>query len=283
MLRFAAAIVLALLTPAFGALAEERAGDIYSIRIEQKSEFNGDRSSGGGTDNNAVQERVIGWHDGGIEIELDLPAGTSAQDRQRQWQLPVRILRRDDGSMKVLNVDELEARIDDWLKFGQMGRESCGTWIFTWNAFKIECDPQSVLYLAGTFDLRIAVSEGTQYQAQVGGELAVLHADPADAMLLVAETPVNADEVRRQLAEADRVSAQLHGKPAVKLEEALKAHAADKIEGTIVTRFRVDANGELVSRQQVVHMVLVEASGARMESTTTTTIERELLSRGDAV
>ena len=36
MLRFAAAIVLALLTPAFGALAEERAGDIYSIRIEQK-------------------------------------------------------------------------------------------------------------------------------------------------------------------------------------------------------------------------------------------------------
>jgi hypothetical protein len=280
-----AALVAAFLALCAAVLAEqlpgeERPGDTYYLSRQQHSEFSGDRSSGSGTDNDAIKERVIGRHDGGVEIEIDLIDGTSAEDRARQWQLPARILRLDNGSFRLLNTAELESRVDDWLEYGQLTREMCGKWIFTWNAFKIECNPQAVLATAAAYDLRVNVQPGTQYVAQVGSDPVTLRADPVDSMLLVAETPINPEAVRRERAQADLVAAQVYGKP-LKFEDALEAHTGDRIDGTITTRFRIDEAGRVLSRQQVVQLMLVEASGMKMESTVTTTIERQLLLRGE--
>ena len=70
----------------------------------------------GVSDVTTLVERVIALRDSGVELEFDLPEGTSAEDRTRNWQFPARVLKSSDQPLQLLNGAELEARVQDWLK-----------------------------------------------------------------------------------------------------------------------------------------------------------------------
>ncbi len=131
-------------------------GDTYEIIMKQTSAQNSsDGSSGSSHDNDTIIERVIGVRPDGLELEYDLPKSASQASRTGTWQFPARVFKPEHGSMQLLNRPELEARIEAWLKAAKWTREVCGRWIFTWNAFRIECDPQSVIVNLESFDLRV--------------------------------------------------------------------------------------------------------------------------------
>lgn len=115
------------------------------VRSYETEQIGSDGSSSNSSGTDACAERVVAIRPEGIELEYDIAPDADEEERQRQWSLPARVLRLPDGSLRLLNRGELEARLDDWLKRANWNRDMCGKWIFTWNAFRIECDPESGL------------------------------------------------------------------------------------------------------------------------------------------
>src|SRR5436190_13766268 len=142
-------IVLAMFLPIIGASAEStqlttQIGDTYEIvRVSRSSQSFSGGSSGSSHDRDTLIEHVIGVRENGLELEYDLTKAATAEDRARDWRFPVRVLKPAGGQMQLLNRAELEMRVDGWLTKAKLPRSACGHWIFTWNAFRIECDPQS--------------------------------------------------------------------------------------------------------------------------------------------
>jgi hypothetical protein len=141
-------MVAALLLPAIVAYAgalplASQLGDTYEITLTRESAQHGSAgSSGSSHDKDTIVERVIGLRADGLELQYDLPNAATADERARNWQFPARVFKPFAGPAQLLNGPELEARVDGWLKAAGWPRTVCGHWIFTWNAFRIECDPQ---------------------------------------------------------------------------------------------------------------------------------------------
>lgn len=281
MLRFLALAVTVLICaesaraqPVF----QDHVGDAYELRLTSTTETStDDGSSGSSRSGGLLVERVAAVRDDGLELEFDLPPGTTAEDRAREWQWPARMLKSPDGSLHLLNAPDMKARIDAWLVTGGMSREACGHWIFTWDAFKIECDPVSVIDTLAAFDLRYGdLRDGALY-AERGGlgpvALQMENADP-EGSAFIAETPIDPDFVRRERAESDVAVAEIMGEPRT-LDEALQARTADQVTGEITTTFTTDASGRIVRRTTVVTLTTTNAEGVAERSTSTRTVERK--------
>ena len=283
-------IVGALLLPAIVARAgalplAPQVGDTYEITLTRDSAQQGTHgSSGSSHDEDTIIERVIGVRADGLELQYDLPSAATADARARNWQFPARVLKPFGGPTQLLNGPELEARVDGWLKAAGWPRTVCGHWIFTWNAFRIECDPQSVIKTVESFDLRSAdLREGAPYQeteARGSGKLAGRAGGP-DAATFVVEMPVDPDAVRRGRPESDVVVGDIMNKP-VSLDAALRERAREIVSGTISVAFETDPAGNVRRRTKVTKLDIKGADGRSETETATETLERRrLISRGD--
>jgi hypothetical protein len=224
---------------------------------------------------------VIALRDDGIELEYDLPQDVTQRDRAANWQFPARVLKPSLGPMRLLNESSLEARVDGWLKSAKWTREVCGHWIFTWNAFRIECDPKSVLKTIDAFDLRSAdLRDGALYQEKESLGFASLKRKAARAggAIFTAELKVDPEAVRKARAESDVVVGEIMNKP-VTLDTALRARAAETISGTVLVTFEADSSGNAWRRTKVIKMQVKDANGVVETKTINESVERRLIAR----
>jgi len=280
-------IIAALLLPAIvtGAGASPLApqvGDTYEITMTRESAQQGSNgSSGSSHDRDTIIERVIGLRPDGLELEYDLPEVSTADARVSNWQFPARVFKPFGGPTQLLNGPELEARVDGWLKAAGWSRTVCGHWVFTWNAFRIECDPQSVIKTVESFDLRSAdLRDGAPYketEARGPGKLARKLAGPDDTIFDV-EMPVDPDAVRRARAESDVAVGEIMNKP-VTLDAALRERARETVSGTISVAFETDSAGNVRRRTKVTKLDIKGPDGQSETETVTETLERRLISR----
>lgn len=271
--------------PAFGEAPRPlpAPGDIYEItRIRESVQATSDgTSSGSSSDRDTIIERVVAVRDDGLELEYDLPADSGGHGSGATWQLPARIFKPFQGPVKLLNAAELEARVDDWLKVGKMTRAACGHWIFTWNAFKIECDPSSAIGIIGGFDLGSdGLRAGMLYKEEgaLGPVPLKASAVEANAGSFVAEMKVDPDALRRSRAESDVVVGEITGK-AVRLDAALAARAREDISGTVTTTFKTDAAGRVQQKTIVSKVATKDPSGKVQTEAVTTVITRRKVAR----
>lgn len=281
------AVVAAVILPAHPAgaqtpLDQPRAGEIYEIRrvvdsTSTSTEMMG--SSGSSHDEDALVERVIAVGDAGVELEYDLPSGTSADERASDWKLPVRVLRPPHGPLQLLNGAELERRVDRWLTGGGMTRQACGHWIFTWNAFQIECDPQAAIPMLESFILwPDELRDGASWQQEGGRAPAALRLErPGPGReIFVARMEIDPEAVRRERIHSDIVVAEIMRR-SLTPEAALQAHAAERISGTIVITFEIDAVHHLRRRTTVTELEVRGADRQSEHRTVTETVERRLV------
>jgi hypothetical protein len=256
----------------------DRPGDLYEIRLERVTESSSNESSGSSHDVWTLRERVVALRDGGVELEFDLPADTSPEDRARAWQYPARVFRRADGSLELLNAPELEARVAAWLERFGIPETACGQWTFTWTAIKIECDPQSVLASVAAFDLRVSdLRDGGLYRnAAARGPAQWREARGPNGRAFVAEMEIDPDVVRRARADQDVVIGEIMREP-ITLEAALQNWDAKQISGTITTTFETDSQGRVMRRTQVANILIVDQDGSQERQTTTEVVERRLV------
>jgi hypothetical protein len=257
-----------------------RVGDRYELRIHHTEKYSdqmgGSGSSGGG---HAITVRLVAQRDGGQELELDLPDGATEKDRLAEWKLPARIFVAADGKATLLNPAELEIRRDRFLKAANWTAEICERWIFTWNAFKIECDPQSVLEILKDYQIQPGMlAEGVPFAlpGAVGSAPMRCTARTAGGHDCTATLPIDAESVRRNLAETDVVVGEITGKP-VALADAAKARAATEITGTIETTFEVDVDGQATKRTEITRSKQRDPDGRLTTSTKTMVLTRRRL------
>lgn len=271
MMRWMAAIAALLIPTAAQAQSAPYPGETYEVVRVRESASQGNEGSTSSTyDRDAIRERVIAVRGDGLELEYDFPNGTKAEDRARNWSLPARVFKPAHGALILLNAPELEARIDAWLKLGNYTRAACGQWIFTWNAFKIECDPQSVLPAFASFDLRPELRDGAPYSRSGALGSAPLR---KTGTIYTAELVVDPEQVRRGNAETDVIVAGFSGET-LTLDEALRRRSGETISGTMLVRFETDSAGNVLRRVTVTKLE-TKGPGEKVETLTVTeTVER---------
>jgi hypothetical protein len=278
---FAIALACALVPPAHGSQQEAgpRAGDVYEISTEQLwSENSGEGSDGSSQSRDVTIERVIAVRDEGIELEFDLPADASAENRVAIWQFPLRVLRPSNGPLRLLNRPELEARVDGWLEAGSIPREACGRWVFTWNAFQIQCDAQAALDAMAALDLGgLDLRDGAPYSDPDGLGTAALRrqAGGPDFATFVARMEVDPEAIRRQRIRTDTILSDMLG-PSAESPPDPGRRAAERISGTITVTFETGA--ELRRRTRVMELRIEMPDGVRESQTFTDRTERRLVS-----
>lgn len=253
---------------------EPKRGDTYDLTLTRDM---AQRDNRGGTasshDQDTLIERVVEVRADGLVLEYDFPKETTAQQRASEWHFPARVFKPALGPMQLLNHAELEARIDGWLKSGGMTRANCGQLIFTWNAFRIDCDPQSVTGMIQRFDVTsFKVHEGASYQDPHARGPARLTRG-SSGQTLVADMAVDPDDVRRAGAETDVGVAQVMRK-SLTLEEALRERAKDTVSGTISVTFETSPAGDVRRRTTVTKVEIGHPDGRLEAQTTTETLER---------
>jgi len=263
--------------PAASTQLPPKAGEAYEVTltkdwVEQSSDGS---SQGSSHDQDSVVERVLTVGPEGVRFEYDLPADASADEKRSQWQFPVRVLKTSDGQLKLLNASELETRIDRWLKAAGWTRSICGHWIFTWNGFKIECDPQSALKLVEAFDLTsVELREGALYREANALEPGKLIRNALrDGDRFSTELQVDPSAIRRARAETDVAIGEVTNKP-VTFDAALSKHANDVVTGTISVTFETNRAGSPLRRTKVIKLFSKEADGRSKTETTTELLER---------
>jgi hypothetical protein len=280
--RFLASGIV-LLTMADCASAEQpvviyHAGSVYEVSKNVVS--NG--TSVSSVDRDTLMLRVVAVRSDGMELEYDLPATTPAQARVVEWRFPVRIYKPNQGPSQLLNGPELEVRAEAWLKKAGLPRSACGHYVFTWNVFRIECDPQSVVRMVASFDLGFSLLEdGALYSAALASQPATLRrkwVTPSGAGFDATLT-VDPDLVRQSKAEADVVVAEITRKP-LSLDDAVRARSAEQVSGTIAVTFETDAAGVVQQRTTVVKLHTMLPNGPAEDRTTTETVQRRFVSGG---
>jgi hypothetical protein len=243
-------------------------GDAFVLTLERTSEG----STGSSFDRWTMNERIVEGREDGLVLEFDLDDSATADDRDREWQYPVRVLKPVEGPFRLLNREELERRVDAWLKAAGLPREACGRWMFTWTAYQIQCDPQDAVEAVALLDLDInGLEEGALFQAPGTLEPAPLHRreGPAGAVSFTVELRMDPQTWRRERAEVDVVVAEITGRR-LTLDEALAAHAQDEVSGTMTITFELDPSGAVMRRTKVTRLDVRAANG---EAETTTTHE----------
>ena len=255
-------------------------GDSYTVTRETKSEHSSeDGSSGSSFDRDTIMVRVINAGVGGFELQYDLPLSATKQDREDTWQFPARVLMPLTGAPQLLNGTELSKRVDVWLARAGWTREACGQWIFTWNAFKVECDPQLVVGMVEAFDLEPPeLRDGALYRHPGANRAMPLHRNSSaeGRSSFSASMPIDSEQVRRDLAQTDIVVAKLSGK-SLSEDAALAAHAATLISGSIEVTFEADVTGMVQKRTVVTTLKLVEPGGKIDTRKSTETLTRTKL------
>ena len=259
------------------------AGDRFELQLkrhsENRSESHGEKGSSDDTD--TLTERVISTSSSEMEVEYDLPAGATEKDRLIAWQYPARIRLSVGGTKTLLNAKELELRRDDFLKAGGIDQKACGHWIFTWNAFKIECDPQSVLEIIEAFEIQPKLlADGAPFamKGALGPTAMKCVAVSKGAQKCSVLMELDADEVRRELANTDVVIGEITGKP-ISAEHATKQRAATQVSGSIEVTLEADAFGLVWKRTTEVHSKQVDADGKVSTAISTAVLTRKKFRR----
>ncbi len=271
------------LVPAIAAHSQPTAkkGQEYEIRKSyETSESRSDGGSGSSQGTDTLLERVIDVRADGIELEFDLPKDATAQERSREWKFPARVFKPSKGPLQLLNRPELEARLARWLEAAKWTRAICGRWIFTWNAFRIDCEPQTVIDVVESYDLTLAeLRDGALYHdtATRGPGTFVRKSTGPDTVTFSALMEVDHDAVRRARAEGDVVVGEMMQKP-VTLDSALRERAKQSISGTISVTYETDAAGNPRRRTKVTKLHIKSPDGTSETTTATETVERRLVS-----
>jgi hypothetical protein len=255
-------------------------GEVHELTLTRDSveQSTNGSSQGSSHDQDSIVERVLRVDSDGVELEYDLPATTNAEERKSQWQFPVRVLKSSDGHLRLVNAQELETRFDRWLKAAGWLRTICGHWIFTWNGFKIECDPESAVRAVEAFDLTsVGLRDGAFYSdahAREPGRLA--RRTTARGDVFSAELQVDADAIRRDRAETDVAIGEVTKKP-INFEAALRKHANDDVTGTISVTLDTSRAGTPVRRTKVTKLLDRGANGVSKTQRITEVLERKTL------
>lgn len=267
-------LVPVLLTLQAAAVDDPDASRTYQVALKTETEsHSSDGSRSSSRSNDVLVERVVSSDDDLLVLEYDLPADITPDERDRTWEFPARVAKRSGQPFALLNEGEIAERNRAWRERAGIGEEYCGTWYFTWNAFKVECDPEAVLETLRPLDFGHApLRAGDAYTDRVGRESVPLQRTGGGRAptALTAVMSVDPTVVRKEFEETRSVVAQIVGPSA---SDAARPDLED-VSGTVTVTFVLDERGRPLSRNRVVETSLLMSDGTSERRTTDQTVSR---------
>ena len=254
------------------ARAAARVGDTFEVVFEQTTEETGDFQNGSSFTRQTLIERVVGVSDDGVELEFAQPGEANG----RQWQFPVRVFKPRSGPLRMLNRPELEQRLDAWLAAAKLPKSACGRWIFTWTAYRIECDPESALRIAEQFDLRSAdFTEGAPYTTDgaLGPAPLKRSVDGSGTVTYTVELQIDAAAVLEARIRSDLAVAEMMGKP-LTADQVRQVHECEAVTGRISLSFELDPEGGVRRRTRTTEIKTADRDGRSGAQTVVETMTR---------
>lgn len=269
-------LAIAALSNANPVAAQEKPGDVFVIDLSHTSESKSETSKSSSRGGHEYRETVIAIEPDGVVREFDLPADATEDNRLVAWQFPVRVLDGLDGRMTILNREAMIERRDRWLAVAEIPPEACGSWVFTWDAFKIECDPDAIVETLDSLDIQPpSLVEGamvTHPDALAPAPLVLLSSGDGIAIYR-AELTLDPATVRHHWAETDIIVASFDGRTLTR-EQALAKRESEVPVGTITLDYEADANGVVIRKTAVVDMEITGGEDGMETTRSTVEIER---------
>ena len=182
-----------------------------------------------------------------------------------------------NGTARLVNADELETRNSDWRSGADISDDACGSWYFTWNAFKVECDANSVIADLEAFRLPILhLKEGIEISepGAVGAKpLLLTHKNPHRFR---ADFDLDPEVIRQARAEEDVIVSQIFGDDPITFEQALERRAEEEISGRLTTTLELDNQGRVVKRHRLSTIFIALPDGLSERQTSSQTTIREI-------
>lgn len=249
-------------------------GDRAILEVSyETSSSSSNGSSGSSSGHSQLFEQIVAVNEHGIEFLYDLPPGSDEDARKREWMFPVRVFRPNVGAPQILNLAEMEKRLDDWLASAKWDRRACGHWIFTWNAFRIECDPAAAIKAIDAYDLRhIEALPGASYA--IDGTTGPRPLFRRSANQLGVTLDIDPEIAREKAAETMLAVAEMTGQT-ITLEAARLEAAKQQFSGTVSDIVTVDINGSVIKRERKIEQVTIESDGTKETSVELRTTTRE--------
>ncbi len=248
------------------------AGATFEITASYRTTHESEESSGSSGGKNVYLEEILAVRADGVEKRYSLPTRPDRQtDNLANWQFPVRVLEKADGTRQILNREDMETRRDAWLNAAEISKDACGAWYFTWNAFQVECDPDSILLAIDGITIQpMELHDGAMFAYPGAQTPAVMRQTASDedgkhyqiAML------VDPDTVRKSSAESDMVVGQIMKNP-ISFEEAYAKHQAVDIAGTITVLLDAKPDGRVWRRTVTTNLTLIGPDGETERQTST--------------
>lgn len=262
--------------------AEPVVGDEYRIILNHTNESTRGTGSSSSRGGHEYVERILAVRAEGVEREFDLPLAPDDEARLIGWRFPVRVFDPTQGDLQLLNREEMEARRDLWLEAGEIPIEACGSWIFTWNAFQIDCDAESVLPTIDGLNLQPEeLSDGAIFRHAAALEAGVLSLEKSgsNGRTFHVQLSLDPEVLQHEKARSDVVVGELMQTP-VSFEDAFAKRTQEQVSGTIELTFEVNSNGQVWRRTTIVTSKTTAVGGGVENAISTEIVERKLVVRG---
>jgi hypothetical protein len=271
LIRVALALVAAALCTAPAAAQDY----VLALEYENSTEGGEDGASSSSSGRQAIAERIIAAKPDGTELEYTLPFDSEDVRGNERWLFPARVRVAADGTMALLNADELTARADAWLAEMEWPREVCSRWTFSWTAYQIRCDAAAALEAAESYGMqpgRIAEGQPFALKGALGPVVLARTGEADGRVILTGSGPVDPDFLRESEARGALVVAEVSGEKLTPEEAAARA-AAITATGTVSVTFEVDAAGMVWRREDVSEYTMTgsQYSDGRTRARTTVT------------
>ena len=175
------------------------------------------------------------------------------------------------------------ARRNAWLEQAGFTLEDCGKHIFTWNVFRIDCDPEDALGLLATVEIQpLGDFEGANVKLPLGRDPFVfVFSNTKDGKRQYRATqPLDDQYVRREAAENALIVAEIMGEELTE-EQAIAQANALVIDGTVTITLEAEPGGPVRRRTIVVEKTVTDAEGVTEISNYTQTVDRETIIGGE--
>ncbi|WP_284126477.1 hypothetical protein [Parerythrobacter aestuarii] len=261
------------------AAGAEEAGETYFLKLSHEEESRDSKGSGGSTrGRDDLVEKIIEITDDGRIVEYDLPLEPGEERKPLNWQFPARFLIDAKGEARLLNADDLAERNAAWRELAGIEESACGSYYFTWNAFKIECDPQSVLAIVDRYNLRFGpLEEGLElpYPDTLGAATLRDCTEDSGQITFCATYNLDPEAVRQSRIETDKIVAQIVGEEAAR--RTAKDRTKEQIEGTLQIRLSIDGDGHVWKRVVTTDVKTMKEDGEVGTSTSREELTRTLI------
>lgn len=212
------------------------------------------RTSDGGTGSSntrsTILERSIGTRDGGLELEYSFP--TTDIPENDAWKLPARVFTKPGSSVQLLNENEIEERLEDYLEKYPEIRAHCGEVVFTWTAFEIHCSSSHVIDLVESYNLHIGpLAEGNLYEEPGALSPAPMHqiSSASDNLVFQVELVLDPKNIQEEFEDSMEQVAQITGDSASSIMNSSWNLAGDekpKFSGTRLVTIEGTSTGLVV-------------------------------------